>query len=183
MTKYHSDLLERTSSLTGRPVRYHHLSAVTLLVTYVLMLLGAYTSAIGAGLACPDWPTCYGTIVPFFSPEIMATTPYTPLQVFAEWAHRGLALVAGFLILVTAIVAWRKTETHSIVRWSATAAIALLPIQVVLGGLTVTQALQPAIVTAHLGIAILILLSLGTATLSSWLARRWIVPTMRWSHE
>lgn len=43
-----------------------------------------------------------------------------------------------------------------------------LPVQVILGGLTVTQALQPSIVTAHLGVALLILVCLTMATAIAW---------------
>ena len=63
---------------------FHHLAGVTLLGTYVLMLLGAYTSAIDAGLSCPDWPTCYGTWIAFLQPEIVANSPYSAWQIFAE---------------------------------------------------------------------------------------------------
>ena len=51
------------------------MAGVTLVGTSLVMLLGAYTSAIGAGLSCPDWPTCYGTWVPFLQPEIIADSP------------------------------------------------------------------------------------------------------------
>jgi heme A synthase len=152
-------------------VPYYRFSGLVLIGTYVLMLLGAYTSAIGAGLSCPDWPTCYGTVVPFFYPEIVASSPYTALQVFAEWVHRGLAMVIGVAILGTAVAA-HLLEKPPIVRWSATIALVLLPIQVVLGGLTVTEDLMPVIVTAHLGTAILILLGLATTTLIDWLGTR-----------
>jgi len=148
---------------------YSQLAAVTLVVTYAVMLLGAYTSAIGAGLSCPDWPTCYGTWVPFLYPEIVATSPYSALQIFAEWAHRGLAMLAGFLILGTAVKSWSAYRTNPLITWSATGALVLLPIQVLLGGLTVTQDLKPIIVTTHLGVATLILLCLLTTTLSSWI--------------
>ncbi|MDS0223442.1 COX15/CtaA family protein [Haloarcula sp. S1AR25-5A] len=135
------------------------------------MLLGAYTSAIGAGLSCPDWPTCYGTWVPFLQPEIIANSPYSALQIFAEWAHRGLAMTAGVLIVGTTIGAWVTHRNTPIVKWSATAALALLPLQVILGGLTVTENLQPIIVTTHLGVAILILLCLLTTFLVAYLRR------------
>jgi len=154
------------------PFRYRHLAGFTLVCTYLLMLLGAYTSAIGAGLSCPDWPTCYGTVVPFLHPEIVASAPYTAVQIFAEWAHRGLAMVTGLLILGTTIAAWQSQREHRLVVWSATLALGFLPVQVVLGGLTVTQSLQPVIVTSHLGVAILILLSLQTTTLVAWYAAR-----------
>lgn len=154
------------------PVTYAHLSGVTLVVTYAVMLLGAYTSAIGAGLSCPDWPTCYGTWVPFLHPEIVANSSYSALQIFAEWVHRGLAMTAGFLILGTTIGAWLASPNNCLVTWSVTGALLLLPIQVLLGGLTVTENLQPFIVTTHLGVATLILLCLLTTFLTGWLSGR-----------
>ncbi|WP_254547292.1 COX15/CtaA family protein [Halomarina pelagica] len=154
------------------PVSYVHLTGATLVVTYAVMLLGAYTSAIGAGLSCPDWPTCYGTWVPFLHPEIIANSSYSALQIFAEWAHRGLAMTAGFLILGTTIGAWLAFPNNRLVTWSGTGALLLLPIQVLLGGLTVTENLQPFIVTTHLGVATLILLCLLTTFLTGWLSGR-----------
>lgn len=156
----------------GTRLAYRHLAGVTLIVTYTVMLLGAYTSAIGAGLSCPDWPTCYGTWVPFLQPSIIANSPYSGWQIFAEWAHRALAMTAGFLILGTAITAWRVAAEQPVVKWSAVTALGLLPLQVVLGGLTVTRRLQPIVVTAHLGVATLILLCLLTTVLARWLSAR-----------
>jgi cytochrome c oxidase assembly protein subunit 15 len=153
-------------------IQYYHLSGLTLVLTYVVMLLGAYTSAVGGGLSCPDWPTCYGTWIPFLQPDIITESPYSALQIFAEWAHRGLAMTVGFLILGTAVAAWRVHRDRPLVVWPATAALVLLPIQVLLGGLTVTQDLMPIVVTTHLGVATLILLSLGTTFLTGWLSRR-----------
>jgi heme A synthase len=135
------------------------------------MLLGAYTSTIGAGLSCPDWPMCYGTVVPFFHPEIVAASPYTAGQIFAEWAHRGVAMVVGLLIFGTAITAWRR-EMPSLVKWSASIAVAILPVQILLGGLTVTEGLQPFIVTSHLGTAVLILVALTVTTVTAELIHR-----------
>ena len=158
-----------SQTLLGLQVPFHWLAGSTLVATYVVMLLGAYTSAIGAGLSCPDWPTCYGTVIPFLHPAIVADAPYSAWQIFAEWAHRGLAMIAGLLILGTAIAAWRTQRDRPVVVWSATSALVLLPIQVALGRFTVTRLLQPVIVTAHLGTAVLILVGLTTTTLAAWL--------------
>lgn len=146
---------------------YRYLAGFTLSITYVVMILGAYTGAIGAGLSCPDWPTCHGTWIPWLTPEVIANSPYTQLQIFAEWIHRGLAMVAGILILGTALAAWRVKRDSAWVRWSATVALLLLPLQVVLGGLTVTRLLQPVVVTSHLATAVLILVMLTTTYVAS----------------
>ena len=159
-----SDYLRKT--ISDVPVEYEHIASLTLVLTYIVMLLGAYTSAIGAGLSCPDWPTCYGTWVPFLQPGIIENSPYSALQIFAEWAHRGLAMTAGLFIAGTAVGSWIVYPDDTLVKCSATTALVLLPIQVVLGGLTVTQNLKPIIVTTHLGVATLILLSLLTVVLT-----------------
>jgi hypothetical protein len=50
-------------------------ASATLAGTYVLVILGAYTGAIGASLSCPYWPKCYGTVVPSLRLEIIASSP------------------------------------------------------------------------------------------------------------
>lgn len=156
--------------MARRQIAYHHVAGAVLVGTFVLMLLGAYTSAIGAGLSCPDWPTCYGTVVPFLHPGIVTESPYSALQIFAEWAHRGLAMLVGLGIFSTAVLAYWKRKPP-LVRWSAAVALISLPFQVVLGALTVTEKLQPVIVTSHLGMAVIILLSLCTTTVAGVLIR------------
>lgn len=153
------------------PGRYRHLLGATLVGTYVLMLLGAYTSAIGAGLACPDWPTCYGTWVPFLHPNVVAGAPHTAVQIAAEWVHRTVAAFVGIGIVASAILAWTENDRETVVKWSTTGALLLLPLQVFMGRLTVTRALEPIVVTAHLGLATLILVLLTVATVVAWRAR------------
>ena len=161
-----------TRFVLGGRVPYRYLAGSTLVVTYVVMILGSYTGAIGAGLSCPDWPTCYGTVIPFLDPSIVQNSPYTALQIFAEWIHRGLAMVAGFMILGTTIAAWRIHRDNPVIRWSATLALVFLPLQVVLGGLTVTENLDPFIVTSHLAFATLIIVMLTTTYVGSWVYSR-----------
>ena len=147
---------------------YRYVATTTVVFTFVLMLLGAYTSAIGAGLSCPDWPKCYGVWIPFLHPEIMADAPYSSTQIFAEWAHRGLASIVGVMIIGTVASAWATHRNRRSITWSATLALLILPVQVVMGGLTVTQLLEPFIVTSHLGLAILVLVCLVVSTISAW---------------
>lgn len=79
-----------------------------------------------------------------------------------------LGNVIGLLILVTVIAAWKTQREHRVIIWFTTFVLALLPVQIILGGLTVTALLEPVIVTAHLGVAILILLNLTPATVTAW---------------
>jgi cytochrome c oxidase assembly protein subunit 15 len=122
------------------------------------MAIGSATRVMNAGLACPDWPLCYGTLVP---------TKQMNFQVFLEWFHRLDAALIGIGAIALSIVAWWKRNfLPKWLPWASTFALGLIVLQGVLGGLTVTQLLRFDIVTAHLGTALLFfitLLVIGTA--------------------
>ncbi|HEX7955150.1 MAG TPA: COX15/CtaA family protein, partial [Burkholderiales bacterium] len=48
----------------SRSVSLRSLAAGTLLLTLVLVMLGAFVRLTDAGLGCPDWPGCYGKLSP-----------------------------------------------------------------------------------------------------------------------
>lgn len=47
--------------------KYRKLIAVTLFLTFDLIMFGAFTRLTDSGLGCPDWPGCYGEANPFQS--------------------------------------------------------------------------------------------------------------------
>lgn len=132
------------------------------IATLFLMAVGSATRVMNAGLACPDWPLCYGQLVP---------TQQMNLQVFLEWFHRFDASLIGFsTILLAGLSWWRRKDLPSWLPWASTIAFLLIVFQGVLGGLTVTQMLRFDIVTAHLGTALLffsVLIAIATALLPS----------------
>lgn len=117
------------------------------LATFLLMAIGSATRVMNAGLACPDWPLCYGTLFP---------GQQMNLQVFLEWFHRLDAALIGVTTLVLVGLAWwHRRALPNWTPWLATLALGLILFQGVLGGLTVTELLRFDIVTAHLGTALL----------------------------
>lgn len=124
--------------------------------TIFLMALGSATRVMNAGLACPDWPLCYGVLVP---------QKQMNLQVFLEWFHRLTASSMGlFAIALVGLCWWYRRELPKWAPWIATLALFLVVFQGILGGLTVTELLRFDLVTAHLGTALLFfvtLLSMG----------------------
>ncbi len=107
--------------------------------TLGLMVLGALVRAHGAGLACPDWPLCFGALVPVFD-----------MRIALEWSHRVLAGSISLGLAAASVVVLRDPATRALLRGPLAVAWALLAVQVVLGGLTVLLLLSPWTVTAHL---------------------------------
>ena len=128
--------------------------ALTVLSVYLLMVLGGLVTSTGSGLACPDWPLCYGTVAPPLK-----------LDVWLEWGHRLLGGITGLLILASTVLVCRRYRNAS--RVTAGATLALLVGVVVLGGVVVLvdapllrTAWHTLITSSHIVLSTLILVSL-----------------------
>ena len=134
------------------------LAWVTVFLTFDLIVLGGFTRLTDSGLGCPDWPGCYGHSNPLSAGEpiraaesAQPTGPVTMGKAWVEMLHRYLALAVGVLIVVLLALAWRRragdrTKSAAL----ATLVFAWVCMQGAFGAWTVTQKLQPIIVTAHL---------------------------------
>jgi cytochrome c oxidase assembly protein subunit 15 len=108
-------------------------------VTYGLLVFGASVRVHGAGLSCPDWPLCFGEVIPTLN-----------FEVFLEWGHRVLASVVSFGFLGLGIAVLARPATRARAGWFVGAAAVALAVQIVLGGLTVLHLLAYWSVTLHL---------------------------------
>lgn len=126
-------------------------------MVYTLMIIGAFVRASGFGLACPDWPTCHGKIIPEF------TAP-----VIAEYTHRMVAALSTLLVLTTMVLAIRRHRKTKVALF-ATLSFGLIIAQVLLGMLTVLSGLNPILGTAHLALATAVF---GSSVVTAVLARR-----------
>jgi heme a synthase len=134
-----------------RPPRlaaFQRLAVVTLASTLVLIAVGGAVRATDSGLACPTWPGCFsaGDFVPAWQ-----------INVWLEHSHRLIAGVVG--LQIAALLVWallRYRRRRAIVAATVVAAVAV-NIQAALGALVVWRLLRAELVTAHLGMAMLIL--------------------------
>lgn len=122
------------------------------IATLLLMAVGSATRVMNAGLACPDWPLCYGQLIP---------SQQMNLQVFLEWFHRlDAALIGISTIALVGLSWWYRRDLPRWLPGASSFALGLIVFQGVLGGLTVTELLRFDIVTAHLATAMAFLSTL-----------------------
>jgi len=118
------------------------------------MLLGSYTSSIGAGLACPDWPLC---------PEINS------FPIFVEFLHRAWSMVTSLFLILTFFVALKlKGENFKRIKRISFLLFLVFLIQIFWGALNIFTGLDPLVVTVHQGLATL---SFGLSSILTYLAR------------
>jgi len=156
---------------------YRKLVFASVLLTFVVVVVGAWVRLSDAGLGCPDWPGCYGKLTPAHAVGQIERAvqeqggthgPVSMPKAWKEMGHRYLAGVLGLMILAAAILAWRRREALRQSPWLPTAIVLVVGIQATLGKWTVTMLLKPAIVTGHL------IGGMTTLALLVWLAlRQW----------
>jgi heme a synthase len=142
-----------------------------------VVVLGAYVRLTDAGLGCPDWPGCYGTLTVPESETAIATAqiayPNSAVVVGKAWhemIHRYFAGTLGLIVLSISILAWSVRREIKCSAWTPAFLVVLIAFQAMLGMWTVTKLLKPAIVSAHL------LGGMSTLAILVWLAHR------HWGH-
>jgi cytochrome c oxidase assembly protein subunit 15 len=154
---------------------FRRLAWVATGLTLFVIVVGAWVRLTDAGLGCPDWPGCYGMITWPKTPEHIesATSAFAEFsedravdsgKAFREMAHRYVATLLGFIILVMAVMSWRNRRDPGQPVALPMGILALVIFQGMLGMWTVTLLLKPAIVTAHL------IGGMSTGALLFWLA-------------
>jgi heme a synthase len=143
------------------------------ITAFCVVVLGAYVRLSDAGLGCPDWPGCYGTLTVPQSEQAIASAqtvyPESPIdsgKAWKEMIHRYIAGGLGLLVLALFALGWKHRASIKTSPWLTTFLLGLITFQAALGMWTVTMLLKPVIVSAHLmgGMA-----TLGVLT---WIAYR-----------
>ena len=134
------------------PVVVHRFAVATAVATYLLILIGGLVHGTGSSLACPDWPTCYGSLMPKMEGGVLI-----------EHSHR---LAAGTVVILTLVLAGmltapaRATPELRPLRPFGWLAVGLVFVQALLGGITVMLRLPTPVSTAHTGTSLLFFLTL-----------------------
>ncbi|HCT99983.1 MAG TPA: heme A synthase [Methylococcaceae bacterium] len=172
--------------------RFRRLGMLTVCAVYFVILVGGIVRASGAGMGCPDWPTCFGQWVPPTSEtqlpanyhEIYAqrgyeNTQFNPVKTWTEYTNRLVGVTIGFLIFLTAWSSRIYRKTDKTVFYLAMLAFLLVGFQGWLGSTVVASNLKPLMITLHMLVALLIVaLLIYTITRSQRDTFAWIDVTV-----
>lgn len=173
--------------------RFQKLALAALVSVLLLMFVGAIVRVTGSGMGCPDWPTCWGCLIPPTSveevdfeklpierfrskAERMGRDPETiteeslraefnPRHVWTEFINRLCSLPVGFFCLATFIAGFWQREKRPLVFWMAFVSLVVVLINAWMGARVVYSGLKPGVLTAHLALAMLLT---GTLAYCVW---------------
>ena len=127
------------------------------ILTLCVVVFGAFVRLSDAGLGCPDWPGCFGTLtVPESEIAILnaqKSFPGSIVEVDKAWIemiHRYLAGILGLMVLLISIFSYKIRSELKVNLALPFSILSLILFQSALGMWTVTELLKPVIVTAHL---------------------------------
>ncbi len=116
----------------------------TLVLLFVLVVWGGVVRLSGSGLAIPDWPLAEGKLLPRLHPNVLI-----------EYTHRALAGTVGLLTAAIAFLIFRSPVWRPrLGLWMGTA-LAVLALQIFIGGRVVLEELPVDRVVTHLVLAFL----------------------------
>ncbi|MFN3530522.1 MAG: COX15/CtaA family protein [Bacteroidia bacterium] len=169
------------SNSSGRERTYLLVSALTIAVVFLLILIGGIVRSSGAGMGCPDWPKCFDQWVPptqesqlpanyqeIYAKRGYADTAFNPVKTWTEYLNRLFGVLTGLFIIANLVAAWRAYagRNRKVILYSVLAFVFVL-IQGGVGAFVVMTNLHQGIITLHLLLALLIVCFLVLARLYS----------------
>lgn len=140
--------------------RFRTLTLVASIFTLLLVVIGGIVRVTGSGLGCPDWPLCYGQVLP--PPQV---------ESIIEYSHRFTAGTVALMLVAIAVSAWRSYRDDRSVFVPAMAGVATIVVQSLIGAIVVALELPPTIVAIHLGTALIMFACVLVATTNAWYTR------------
>jgi heme A synthase len=119
------------------------LSFTTLAVLFSLIFIGGYVSASGVGLSCPDWPLCPQGLVPHE-------------DFIIEYIHRSVAATTGMLVIATTAFTLKSKSAPRGMKIASIISAGAVIGQITLGAIVIVERLHAILVTAHLGLGLVL---------------------------
>ena len=154
---------------TQAALRFRRLGIMTIFAVYFVILVGGIVRASGAGMGCPDWPTCFGQWIPpteesqlpanyheIYAERGYENTQFNPVKTWTEYTNRLVGVTIGFFIFLTAWSSRIYLKTDKTIFYLAVSVFFLVGFQGWLGSTVVASNLKPFMITLHMLLALFI---------------------------
>jgi heme a synthase len=160
---------------------FRKLGIATIITVYLLVLAGGIVRSTGSGMGCPDWPKCFGMLIPpteanqlpanyqqIYAAKLHGEVEFNVTKTWIEYVNRLLGALTGIIVFATFIASisyWKKDKTITILSFFG---VILIGANGALGKYVVDSFLKPGVVTLHMMLAILVIFVLLYAIARAW---------------
>lgn len=106
-----------------------------------IIFTGGIVRLTGSGLGCTDWPKC--------TPDSFVATKAMGIHGAIEFGNRTLAVLLALLGVAILVLLWKHRNARPDLFWLNIGLTAIVPVQAVMGGITVWTKLNPWVVAGH----------------------------------
>jgi heme a synthase len=173
--------------------RFQKLATAALVSVLLLMFVGSIVRVTGSGMGCPDWPTCWGCLIPPTRVEQVnfdklpierfqkraeregrdpasitresLHAEFNPRHVWTEFINRLCSMPVAFFSVATFVAAFWQRPQRPLVFWVAFSSLMLVFMNAWMGARIVYSGLSPGTITSHLALAMLLI---GSLTYCAW---------------
>lgn len=161
---------------------FRKLGIATIITVYLLVLAGGIVRSTGSGMGCPDWPKCFGMLIPpteasqlpanyqqIYAEKLHGEVEFNVTKTWIEYVNRLLGAFTGLLVFGTFITSifyyWKRDR---IIVGLSFLAVLLIGANGTLGKYVVDSFLKPGVVTLHMMLAVLVIFVLLYAIARAW---------------
>jgi cytochrome c oxidase assembly protein subunit 15 len=150
-------------------LHFRRIGILTIVAVYCVILMGGIVRASGAGMGCPDWPTCFGQWIPptdesqlpanyheIYAQRGYENTQFNPVKTWTEYTNRLVGVSIGFLIFLTAWSSRIYLNSDKAIFYLSLGIFFLVGFQGWLGSSVVASNLKPVMITLHMLLALVI---------------------------
>ncbi|MGQ9863660.1 MAG: COX15/CtaA family protein [Bacteroidia bacterium] len=162
---------------------FRQVTKVVYALFFLVIVAGTTVRILGAGMGCPDWPTCYGKLIPPWKENQLPkdyrvqyavsgrlAEPFDAFKTWAEYLNRLIGALSGAGIVGLFAYSWLFLRKYGRVVLFTSLTLMAMGVQFVLGWQVVKAWLAERVVSLHYLFALGLTLLMGEVLLSTYFA-------------
>lgn len=161
---------------------FRKLGILTIITIYLLVLAGGIVRSTGSGMGCPDWPKCFGMLVPptdvsqlppnyqeIYAEMLHGEVEFNATKTWIEYANRLVGAFTGLVVFATFLASiYYYFKKDRVIVYLSFLGVILIGANGALGKYVVDSFLKPGVVTLHMLLAVLVVFVLLYSIARAW---------------
>ena len=157
------------TSVAGNQQRFIKYAKLVLYTIFIVILAGSIVRTTHSGMGCPDWPHCFGRLIPplnagqlppdfekYLSKQDIDHS-FNAFHTWIEYLNRMLTVLLGIFMVLMTFSAWKRyRKTKKAVLYWALSLFLLVGFEAWVGKVVVNTNLGVVLITAHMIPALII---------------------------